>query len=78
MSVDLEGYLDNNFLIGLNMQKLHSNDDGSDSMSGTSTRMGELISFRAEGLNANLDTLFLSIQHSGLLVIEESGCTVYD
>ena len=81
MSVDLNDYLGNNFAVGLNLQKLHSNDDGSDPMAGLSTRMGDLISFRIEGLNAaagSPDSMFLSLSYSGLLVIEESGCTVYD
>ena len=79
--MDLNDYLGNNFAIGTNFQKLHANDDGSDPMAGISSRMGDLISLRLEGLNAaagSPDTLFLTMNYSGLLVIEESGCTVYD
>ena len=63
---------------GLNLQKIHATDSGSDPMAGMSTRMGDLIRFELEGLNGNVDTMFVTINASALLVIDEASATLYE
>ena len=76
--IDTPDYLTNSFVVGLNLTKIISNDDGTDSFTGQNTRQGDLLTFKTTNLSTNIDTAWTVLQYSQLLILNESGVEVFE
>ena len=76
-AISLSDYKDDSWIIGINLQKVLS-DDPSGNYSGTSTKMGDLLTFRTKNIATSLDTAYVTLAYDGILSISEESVSVYD
>ena len=78
-AISLAGYTSDSFVVGLNLQRVMSDDpSGAGNYSGTSSKSGSLLSARSANSTTAIDTAYLTLSFDVILSISESGCEVYD
>jgi hypothetical protein len=76
-AISLTEYLGDSFCIGINLQKVLS-EDGKSNYSGKSTKMGDLVSLRCKNIATSLDTCWVTLVYDGILNLSEESAAVYD
>ena len=76
-AITLADYKGDSWIIGVNLQKVLS-EDPNGNYSGTSTKMGDLLTFRTKNIATSLDTAYVTLAYDGILQVSEEGCAVFD
>ena len=76
-AITIDKYTDDSWVIGINLQKVLS-ESGETAYAGTSTKMGDLLTFRTKNIATALDTAYVTLAYDGILQISEEGCQVFD
>ena len=76
-AITLSDYKDDSWIIGVNLQKVLS-EDPAGNYSGTSTKMGDLLTFRTKNIATSLDTAYVTLVYDGILSLSEESVSVFD
>ena len=76
-AITLADYKGDSWIIGVNLQKVLS-EDPNGNYSGTSTKMGDLLTFRTKNIATSIDTAYVTLAYDGILNVSEEGCAVFD
>ena len=76
-AISLAGYTTDSFIVGVNLERVLSDDPGGNT-SGISTRQGDLLSFRTKNTAATIDTCWTVLAFDMITQIGESGVEVFD
>ena len=71
-AIELDSWTQNSFIIGMNLQKVHSEDENS-TFSGTSSKMGDLLTFVARNVSTSVDQAWVTLAYDSLITISEDG-----
>ena len=77
-AIQLSDYTSDSFTVAVNLQKVLYADDPAGSFAGVSTKMGDLLSFHAKNVTANVNTAWTCIYYDSILTVSEEGCALYD
>ena len=76
-AINLEHYVGDSHVVAIGLDKIQS-DTGEDNMSSTSTKMGDLLSFRVKNIKTTVTQAWVTLRHSAVLILSEEGAQYLD